>query len=449
MPPTVIRKKLRPPRIVSPDHSMERLERIVRERVDSGRTTGIVAGMVFADGQTRVVVYGDGGRGSSLDEASVFEIGSITKVLTATLLAEMAQRGELGLSDPVAGLLPAGASVPSRGGRQITLEDLATHTSGLPSHPAGFEPSDPRTPFADFTVDMLYAFLERCTLSRAPGSRYEYSNLGVGLLGHALALRAQTSYEELVRERILEPLRMTSTAVAASDDMARLLATGHDARGRLAPYFEIPALAGAGALRSSITDMLGFAAANLGGHGGPLAPAVVATHAPRRKIGLMMRIGLGWHILGSGARRILSHAGGTAGFSSSIALMPARGTAIVVLSNSRQAPVEDIALHLLEKRLPLARPPQQRTEITLAPELLERYVGVYDVAGTRATVTRSSEGLSVHASGETDRLYAETKTRFFFKAMDAQVTFKLDARRRVTGAVLHQDGQRIPVRKVG
>jgi D-alanyl-D-alanine-carboxypeptidase/D-alanyl-D-alanine-endopeptidase len=428
----------------------DRLERIVRERVDAGRSTGIVAGMVLPDGRASTVAYGDGGEGAPLDGDAVFEIGSITKVFTGTLLALMAQGGELRLSDPVASLLPAGTPVPSRRGRQITLEHLATHTSGLPAAPANLRPADPRNPFAGYAVEQLYESLEGCTLSRAPGARYGYSNLGVGLLGHALALRAETSYEELVRERILEPLHMTSTAITPSAAMACHVVQGHDARGLPVPSLELPTLAGAGALRSSVSDMLRFAAANLDGDGGALQQAMEATHAPRKRIGLGRKIGLTWHILGSGARTILSHAGATTGFSSAIALHPARRTATVVLSTSRQSLVEDIAVHLLEPRLPLSAPPKARREIALAPERLERYVGVYDVAGTEVEVVHVPEGLAVRGAGENlDRIHAETRTRFFFRVMDTQVTFKLDARRRVTGAVVHQDGQRIPARKVG
>lgn len=121
-----------------------------------------------------------------------------------------------------------------------------------------------------------------------------------------------------------------------------------------------------------------------------------------------------------------------------------------MLSNSRQSGVEDIGLHMLERRLPLTPARKRRTTIALPTEVLERYAGVYEVAGTRVEVTASPEGLTVHSPGQpTDRLYPETRTRFVFEDIDALVTFRLDVRRRVTGAVLHRDGQRIPVTKVG
>lgn len=192
--------------------TIDHLDAVVRDRVDSGRSEGIAAGMIFAGGDAHVVAHGDAGGGRRLDADSVFEIGSITKLFTGTLLAAMARNGEVRLTDPVASLLPAGLSVPALKRRQITLEDLATHSSGLPRDPTTLGPGSTANPYADYSADALCEFLAGHELARAPGSRVEYSNLATGLLGHALALRAGTTYGELVRERILQPLGMTSTA---------------------------------------------------------------------------------------------------------------------------------------------------------------------------------------------------------------------------------------------
>ncbi|MEA2188104.1 MAG: serine-type D-Ala-D-Ala carboxypeptidase/endopeptidase [Solirubrobacteraceae bacterium] len=435
---------------VSPDRTMQQLERIVHDRVDSGRSAGIVAGMVFPDGSTRVVAYGDAGGGRRLDKRSVFEIGSITKTFTATLLADMAQRGEVRLSDPVANLLPPGVTVPSRGGRQITLQDLATQTSGLPRLPTNLAITNPSNPYADYTVDQLYEFLNGYTLTRDPGSQFEYSNLGVGLLGHALALRAHKSYEELVRERILAPLHMTSSAITLTPEMARNFAAGHDADGAIVPPWDLPTLAGAGALRSSITDMLSYARANLDDDGGPLQLAMAIARSPRHRIDAQTQIGLNWLTQHSGDHDIVWHDGGTGGFSSFIGLDEARETAIVVLSNSSTPEgIDDIGFHLLDKRLALT-PPSKHKEIKLPAQVLDRYVGVYDFAGLKVTITRSPRGLIAEIPGQgTARLYAESKTEFFLKVIDAQVSFQIDSKGRVTGAVLHQDGQTIPAERIG
>ncbi|HEX8157711.1 MAG TPA: serine hydrolase [Solirubrobacteraceae bacterium] len=434
---------------VSPEPTMKRIERIVHDRVDSGRSTGIVAGMVFADGSTRVVAYGDARDGRRLDKRSVFEIGSITKTFTATLLAEMAQRGEVRLTDPVASLLPSGVSMPSRNGRQITLEDLATQTSGLPVLPSNLHPKDPSNPYADYTVEQLYEFLNGYTLTRDPGSEFEYSNLGVGLLGHALALRAHKRYEELVRERILEPLHMASTAITLTPEMARNFASGHNADGTVVPPWDLPTLAGAGALRSSITDMLSFASANLEDDHGPLQQAMATARAPRKTIEAETQIGLNWLTLHSGDHDIVWHNGGTGGFTSFIGLDEARQTAIVLLSSSSGEGVDDIGFHALDASLALSPSPWPK-EVKLPAQVLQRYVGVYDYAGTRVTITRSPQGLTVNIPGEIpERLYAESKTKFFVKLVDAQVTFRSDSNGRVTGAAVHQNGQTIVAKKVG
>src|SRR5207244_1074108 len=139
-----------------------------------------------------------------------------SKAFTAVLLADMVTRGEVKLDDPVSKYLPETVKVPAYQDRVITLLDLTTQTSGLPRLPSNLKPADPGNPYADYDVDRLYAFLNGYTLTRAPGAKYEYSNLGVGLLGHALARRAGKSYEELVTERILKPLKMTRTSITLS-----------------------------------------------------------------------------------------------------------------------------------------------------------------------------------------------------------------------------------------
>ena len=192
--------------------SDEDLAALIQSRVDEGRAIGIVIGVVEADGTTRVVSYGGAGPyARPLGETSVFEIGSITKVFTGILLADMVARGEVSLTDPVAKYLPEGVTMPSRGGREITLLDLSTHYSALPRLPGNFSPSDAANPYADYTVEHMYKFLSGYELTRDIGSEHEYSNLGVGLLGHLLARVSGGSYERLVRERILKPLGMSKT----------------------------------------------------------------------------------------------------------------------------------------------------------------------------------------------------------------------------------------------
>jgi D-alanyl-D-alanine-carboxypeptidase/D-alanyl-D-alanine-endopeptidase len=218
--------------------SWQSIQRILGERVDAKRSAGIVVGVTDSGGR-RVAAYGDPGPGQPpLDASSVFEIGSITKVFTAALLADMAARAEVALDEPVARLLPPAVRVPARGNRQIELVDLATHTSGLPRLPANLRWQDPAHPvMAGYTAGQLYEFLSGYTLTREIGSLYEYSNLGFGLLGHALALRAGMTYERLLSERILKPLGITMTGITLTPAMKQRLALPHGERGDLVPVW--------------------------------------------------------------------------------------------------------------------------------------------------------------------------------------------------------------------
>ena len=428
--------------------SSQLIQDIIRERVDAKRSAGIVVGVI--DSGRRVAAYGDPGPGQPpLDAVSVFEIGSVTKVFTATLLADMVQRGEVALDEPVALLLPETVRVPARGDRQIELVDLATQTSGLPRLPTNWRPKNPASPtLADYTVDQLYEFLAGYALARGIGSQYEYSNLGFGLLGHALALRAGTSYEQLVNERILKPLAMPMTGISLTPAMQERFALPHDDRGDVVSIWEYGALVASGGICSSMTDMLAFAAANLDPAGGPLHRAMAAAHTPRRDAVGGQRVGLGWHTQRLFDWDTVWHSGETGGSRSFIGLDVEAHRAVVVLSNSISR-IEDIGFHLLDQRAELIK--QERQEIDLPADVLERYVGVYELApeGT-VTVTRTGSGLVAAATGlGAAPIYAANETEFFVKVIPVELTFRLDPRSAVTGVVLHFAGKQRRGKKVG
>src|SRR5690348_6485445 len=221
------------------------IRKILADRVGSENNgIGIVVGVVDPNGR-RVVAYGSLAKNDnrSLNGDTVFEIGSMSKVFTSLVLMDMVRRGEVALTDPVSKFLPATVKVPERNNRKITLADLSTQSSGLPRMPSNFTPKDPNNPYADYTVQQMYDFLSGYQLTRDIGSQYEYSNLGVGLLGHVLTLRAGTSYEALVRARICDPLGMKDTRVTLTSEMRARLAVGHSET--LAPVanWDIPTLA--------------------------------------------------------------------------------------------------------------------------------------------------------------------------------------------------------------
>jgi serine-type D-Ala-D-Ala carboxypeptidase/endopeptidase len=252
------------------------------------------------------------------------------------------------------------------GGRQITLEQLSSQSSGLPRLPANLRPADALNPYADYTVAQMYEVLAGYVLPRDPGAQFEYSNLGVGLLGHALALRAQTSYEELLRERVLEPLDMKDTGITLSPTARTRVAAPHDAGGDTVPLWDLPTLAGAGALRSTTHDMLKLAEAALRGSG-PVPDAIREAMRSRAPAGgPTVSIGLGWIRLATGGDIIVWHNGGTGGSRSFLAVVPEAGTAVVLLTNSGGTGSDDLALHLLNPALPLAPSPRQAVDVPAA-----------------------------------------------------------------------------------
>lgn len=325
--------------------------------VGAGRAAGVVVGLLEPDGSRRVVADGDPGPGGRpLDGESVFEIGSITKTFTGTLLADMVRRGEVALADPVATLLPDQVYVPVRHGKTITLLDITTHTSGLPRMPSNFAPANPANPYADYTVEQLYEFVSGYSLPRDPGTLAEYSNLATGLLGHALSLRAGTSYEALVTQRILRPLGMVHSAITLTPWMRQHLAYGHTALGDTTANWDIPTLAGAGALRSTTDDMLRYAAAALVAADTGVPGALRDALRPRRAFGTRGdSIGFNWIVSRRGERTITWHNGGTGGYRTFLGIDRAANRAVVVLTNSGGDGLDDLGFHLLDPAVPLAR----------------------------------------------------------------------------------------------
>jgi D-alanyl-D-alanine-carboxypeptidase/D-alanyl-D-alanine-endopeptidase len=415
---------------------------ILADRVNAGQSVGIGAGVIEPTGR-RVVAYGKLAKDDTrpLNGDTLFEIGSMTKVFTSLLLSDMVQRKDVALSDPVAKFLPPGVSVPARGGRFITLVDLSTHTSGLPRLPTNLAPRDPANPYADYTVNQLYQFLAAYQLRREIGAQYEYSNLGGGLLGHVLSLRAGMDYEDLVRSRVSDPLGMASTRITLSPELKARLATGHDPAMNPVSPWDMPTLAGAGALRSTVNDLLVFLAANLGYISSPLASAMAAMLSVRRPTGTPgTDVALGWHVSKIEDREVAWHNGGTGGYRSFMAFDPKSRVGVVVLSNAgTTAGVDDIGWHL---GVPLLVLPRARTEVSVESGLLDSYTGRYQLAPDFVlTVTRDGDHLFVGATGQQSyEVFAEGPRDFFYKVVDAQITFRTDGKGRATALVLHQNG---------
>lgn len=313
----------------------------------AGRHVGVAVGLLDA-GQHDFAGFGvTRSGGEPPDQRTSFQIGSVTKVFTALLLADAVHRGEVTLDQPVTSLFPDAASHPA--GRPVQLADLATHTSGLPRLPPGLRRLAFRNrhdPYALFTLAHLEAALSRSP-KRPAGGKPRYSNFGAGVLGEALARATGTPYPQLIHERISAPLGLVDTFEAGNGKNA---AVGHTPRGRETGDWHLPALAGAGALRSSVRDLLTLLRAHLVPDSTPLEVAVRGVLAVRARIGGPLAVGLGWHLVErrDGARWWW-HNGGTGGFRSFVGFDPEAMRGVAVLANDARS-VDRIGQLLLDPR---------------------------------------------------------------------------------------------------
>jgi len=405
----------------------------------------------------RIISYGRAKDGDVLPPGgdTVFEIGSITKVFTALALADMWRRGEVAPDDPVNQYLPAEVKVPERNGRAITLADLATQTSGLPFFPSDFPEKD-SSAYAAYSLPRMYKFLSAYTLTRDPGTQWEYSNLGYGILGNALARRAGVPYAVLIRERITTPLGMTSTAIELSPGMAARFAGGHDADLHAAPQWALPPMEGAGSLRSTANDLLKLLAAFAGVETSALTPAMEKMLEIQRP-GPGFRQALGWWVFETGAGSTFeTHEGGTFGYSSTIAYDAKSHIGVVVLSNGVTGD-GGLAWHLLRPSFPVetsaaAKLLNSRKEIQLAPELLRAYAGRYQLPSPDGVITieqRSDHLFLISSSAPQGlQLHAESDAAFFITEADLRVSFQKDAQNRISGLVIHFAGSDNPAKRL-
>lgn len=426
------------------------LQQVIEARVAAQASTGMVLG-VLEEGKPRFVATGLRGTAGSapLDAATIFEIGSISKTFTTTLLALMVVNGEVKLEDPAQQFLPAGVTMPSKDGRQITLLDLATSTSGLPRMPT-VNPADPRNPYADYDSQQLYAFLNGFTLSRAPGEAYEYSNLGMGLLGHLLERKGGKPYEQLVRERILLPLGMKETWITLPQNERARLAQGHNRDGEVTGNWDFDVLAGAGGWRSTPADMLRFLQAALHPPATPLGKAITLATTSQRPAGVNgVTIALGWHIISRGGQQIVFHNGETGGYHSWIGFNRATGANALILA-AGAGDIDDIALNVVEPSIPRRDPPAPRPTVAVSEAIVAEYVGRYELAPTFAIeVTREGTALYAQATNQPRiRIFPASETLWFLKVVAAEVEFQRDSDGKVHQLILHQGGRSTPGRKV-
>jgi D-alanyl-D-alanine-carboxypeptidase/D-alanyl-D-alanine-endopeptidase len=329
--------------ILNMDQIGDLIDQIVSPMVSSGERVGILVAIVLPEG-TFYLGYGETVKGNGLrpDEDTLFQIASITKTFTALLLADMVERETVALDDPVEDLLPSSLVMPESMGRGMTLLDLATHTSGLPSMPDNFAPEEELNPYADYTLEMLYEFLSSHALGREPGTLYEYSNVGMALLGHALELRAGIGYKDLVLDRICGPLGLLDTCFALSSDQEQRLAQGYwgerNSSGythEAVPPWDTGVFAPAGGLFSTGSDMAAYIRANIGTTETDLSKAIQIAHGRSRTINEKgLDVLLAWHAMDSNGSRVIMHHGATFGFNGDVVFVKEDGVGVLLLSNT-------------------------------------------------------------------------------------------------------------------
>lgn len=311
----------------------------------TGRTGMTVA--VLEDGELRQAGLGSAGAGRPMTPETPVEIGSVTKTMTSSVLADMIDSGDVGADDAVRDLVPQ-QDWPQGSVGDATLADLASHRSGLPRQP--LVPSTYVTslryglsganPDADSTPQSVIE--SAAAAPRFTTGDYAYSNLGVDLLGHLLAARAGTDYPHLLQQRLLDPVGLEHTVIGAAEGIPDGAAVGHNARGRAVEPWTSSGGAPSGAgVWSTTGDLARFADQVMAGE----APGSDAAK-PRFPAGEGTRIGYGWHLSKSGDRDIVWHNGIAGGCASFVGFDRESGRVVVVISNTAE-PVDGIAMNLL------------------------------------------------------------------------------------------------------
>lgn len=431
--------------------------------IQQGYIHGLVVGFVDPTGS---VVYGYGTVGDSgvaPTDTTLFQIASVTKTFTGLWLATQVLDGGVALADPVQKYLPNSVAVPTYDGGAITLQTLTTHTSGLPDAPTNLNPPDPQNPWATYSVADLYAFLNGYALTYAPGTQFAYSNVGEGLLGLALTLRAGGTYSDGIGAVITGPLGMVDTQYPLTAAQQPRLAPPHDGDlNPVEPWSWTDATGGAGELQSTARDLLAYAAAQAGVTTGPLSAAMTLSHQVLSDQGPdgQDQLAFNWIVEHD---NLYWHNGGTYGMSSFVGFDPVGHSAVVLLADTSTqgtpTPVwSDLTTSLgfvLARWLQGVPPPQVASLLpaytTLTPAQLQPFAGTYAFNGLTGamTVTLGPQGLSAEAPwlwAYPIRLYPQTPTQFGFRVVDATLAFAVDGGTpdggpQVVGATLTAPGQ--------
>ncbi|HBJ35437.1 MAG TPA: hypothetical protein DDZ51_11935 [Planctomycetaceae bacterium] len=420
----------------------QKIAELVQPLLDSGAIQGVSIGVVDQEkhwiGNFGVLAKD---RPTPPTDDTIYEIGSISKVFTGILLADAVLSGDVTLATNIGEILPEIAKSNADVASSIQLRHLSTHASGLPRMPTNIAPSDPLDPFADYDRRLMIDFMKTVKLGSKPGEPSEYSNFAVGLLGELLAIKADKSYAELLASKLAQPLAMKDTSTAVSDEARPRLAPPLLASGEPGREWRFDAMAGAGAIRSTPSDMLRFIDANLDPPAGRLGEAIeLAWKQQSESKGDAFAMGLGWHIARDGSTRW--HNGQTDGYHSMLLISRPLRAGVVVLSNSPTMEIDALGETIIRLIAGIKPQPIPMAGVEVDESVVKRLVGRYQlVPGFVLNVTANGKRLFVQATGQQQlTLVAQSETKWSIVGVEAVLEFELPKEGNAPAVTLHQNG---------
>ncbi len=424
------------------------LKSITEQRLLGDRTGACFAVAVIDKTVARTVVCADPKNLSRISSNGAFEIGSVSKTMTAALLADLILQGKASLDDPIGKYLPSDVTVPSFEGKPILIRHLVTHTSGLPIVPDFEAAFDANNPYASVDEASLLKTLSKATLKRAPGSEFEYSNYAMMLLTSMIATRAGTDFETLLQTRLFAPIGMKNSYVNLKPKTVDAL-QGHTPNGKITAAWTFKTnVSGVGGVRTTLDDMVRYVQAQLGATTSAISPALKLTQQIVKTEANQTRA-MNWMLGPLDSHFVHAHEGSTFGFSAFTAFDLETKRGVVILSDTALTSVGGLSTlgnHLVDARLPLGKP---RTMKVADAALLDALVGQYDaVPGMQLTLSRDGNRLFTEATGqEKFEMGYDSEGDFFPLAFDALLKVK----KRADGGyslLLMQSGGAIPLKKV-
>ncbi len=371
-----------------------------------------------------------------------FRIGSVTKEFTATAILKLQSEGKLNVQDGVCKYVP---NCPADW-HPIKISNLLTHTSGIPNF-TDF-PNYLQIDTKPITPAQLLADFKDKLLDFKPGARFRYSNSGYEVLGYIIERVSGETYQRFLERNFFDPLGMKESGYDRNHPTAKNHAVGYEySHGDYKPvdYVDMSVPYSAGALYSTVEDLYTWDRALEAGKvlPKPLADEMFAPHVSTGGSG-NNHYGFGWFISTTFGHKEYSHEGGIQGFTSLNSWFPDQDAYVIVLDNMQSSVVgavaHDLAAILFGQKYEL---PQVRKSISMPPKELQKFVGQYQLSPHLVvTIGLTGEQLSVEGTGQPSLpIFPESKSEFFLKDMDAQISFVSNPEGKVTGLILHQGGQ--------